>query len=130
VALAADRAVQLVDVETRAAVRVLSGHEARVTTLAFAPDGTRLLTGSDDKTAALWDVESGRLLTVYRGHAGAVNLVAYSPDGTRVATASPGEPFARVWPVNLVPAFEMRKPRELTAAERVRYELTPSPPKK
>jgi WD40 repeat protein len=129
-ALVADRAVQVVDVETRTAVRLLTGHEARVTALAYSPDGTRLLTGSEDKTAALWDVETGRLLTVYRGHAGAVNLLAYSPDGTRVATASGAEPLARVWPVDIVPAFEKRKPRELTAAERVRYELPATSPAK
>jgi WD40 repeat protein len=122
-AVAADRAVQVVDVHTRAPVHLLRGHEARVTALAFSPDGTRLLTGSEDKTAALWDVGSGRLLAVYRGHPGAVTLVAYSPDGQRVATASAAEPLARVWPVDLVPEFERRKPRDLTPAERVRYEL-------
>ena len=97
-----------------------------MTALAFSPDRTKLLTGSEDKTAALWDVESGRLVTVYRGHPATVNLVAFSPDGTRVATASPMETFARVWPVDLVPVFERRKPRELTGVERVRYELTPA----
>ena len=124
-AVVVDRAVHVVDVATRTEVTVLRGHEARVNAMATSPDGTRLLTGSEDKTAALWDLGAGRLLTVYRGHAGAVNLVAYSPDGTRVATASPVETFARVWPVDVVPAFEKRKPRELTAVERVRYELPP-----
>jgi WD40 repeat protein len=124
-AVTSGRTVQLIDVATRTGTHVLHGHEANVTALAFAPDGTRLLTGSEDKTAALWDVESGRLVTVYRGHPATVHLVAYSPDGTRVATASPMETFARVWPVDLVPEFERRKPRELTAAERVRYELPP-----
>jgi WD40 repeat protein len=122
-ALVGDRAVQVVDVPTRTGAQVLSGHEARVTALAFSPDGTRLLTGSADGTAALWDVAAGRLRTVYRGHPGGVDLVAYSPDGTRVATASPAEPLARVWPVDVVPGFEKLKPRELTAGERMRYEL-------
>jgi WD40 repeat protein len=128
-AVVSDRVVHVVDVATRTGVQVLHGHEARVTALAVSPDGARLLTGSDDKTAALWDLGAGRLLTVYRGHTGAVDLVAFSPDGTRVATASPAETFARVWPVDVVPGFEKRKPRELTPAERVRYELSAASPK-
>jgi WD40 repeat protein len=123
VAVVADRVVQIVDPATRSAIRELRGHEAPVTGLAFARDGSRLLTGSEDKTAALWDVEAGQLLAVYRGHGGPVNLLAYSPDGTRVATASDSELMARVWPLDVVPLFDQRKPRELTAGERVRYEL-------
>jgi WD40 repeat protein/serine/threonine protein kinase len=125
-AYVADRLVQVVDVSTRASLAVLRGHEARVTVLTFSPDGKRLLTGSEDKTAALWDVESGRLLTVYRGHPDAVRRVAYSPDGKRIATASGMEPLARVWPVDVLPEFENRKPRELTGSERIRYELPPA----
>ena len=90
--------------------------------LAFSSDGTRLLTGSDDRTAAVWEVGTGRIISVYKGHPGPVRLVAYSPDGKRVATAST-DPLTRVWPVELLPEFERRKPREMTAQERERYEL-------
>jgi WD40 repeat protein len=121
-AVASDRFVHVVDVATRAAVLVLRGHEAKVNALAFSPDGARLLTGSDDQSAALWEVGTGRILAVYKGHPGPVRLVAYSPDGARVTTAST-DPLARVWPVDLVPEFERRKPRELTAQERDKYEL-------
>ncbi|MDI1483038.1 CHAT domain-containing protein [Polyangium sp. y55x31] len=40
-------------------VAVLNGHEADVTTVAFSPDGHRLVTGSWDETARIWDL--GRL---------------------------------------------------------------------
>ncbi|HQE62699.1 MAG TPA: hypothetical protein PLV10_10535, partial [Candidatus Latescibacteria bacterium] len=30
--------------------------------MAFSPDGTKVLTGSDDKTAMLWDAETGMLI--------------------------------------------------------------------
>jgi WD40 repeat protein/serine/threonine protein kinase len=121
-AVPANRVVHVIDVASRAGVRVLRGHETRVGALAFSPDGSRLLTGSDDQSAALWDVETGRILAVYKGHPGPVRLVAYSPDGKRVATAST-DPLVRVWPVDLIPEFEGRKPRELTPEERVKYEL-------
>jgi WD40 repeat protein len=34
----------------------LEGHTNSVTAVAFSPDGTRLLTGSEDNTARLWDI--------------------------------------------------------------------------
>ena len=112
----------MLDVATRRGWQLLRGHEAEVNAVAFSPDGSRLLTGSDDHSAILWDVATGRILAVYKGHPGPVHLVAYSPDGARVATAST-DPLARVWPVDLLPEFEQRKPRELTPLERQRYEL-------
>ena len=121
-AVTANRLVVVLDVATRAQVQVLRGHEADVKAVAVSPDGSRLLTGSEDRSAILWDVATGRILAVYKGHPGPVSLVAYSPDGQRVATAST-DPLARVWPVDLLPEFERRKPRELTPAERDRYEL-------
>jgi WD40 repeat protein len=128
-AVVVDRVIQIVDPATRAAIRELRGHEEPVTALTFSPDGSRLLTGSEDKTAALWDVDAGQMLAVYRGHGGPVSLLAFSPDGTRVATASESEVMARVWPVDVVPLFERRKPRELTAGERVRFDLPAGPRK-
>jgi hypothetical protein len=38
---------------------VLRGHEGPVTSVAFAPDGTRVVTASDDGTARLWEAASG-----------------------------------------------------------------------
>ena len=58
-----------------------------VRSVAFSPDGTRLATASDDKTARVWDTATGtEQLRVT--HNGAVNVVAFSPDGTRLATAT------------------------------------------
>jgi WD40 repeat protein len=55
--------------------------------VAFSPDGTRIATASDDKTARVWDSASGRELARLT-HEDPVNGVAFSPDGTRIATAS------------------------------------------
>jgi WD40 repeat protein/tRNA A-37 threonylcarbamoyl transferase component Bud32 len=54
---------------------------------AFAPDGTRIVTGSDDKTARVWDARTGKQLAVCAAHASPVRVVRFSPDGARVASA-------------------------------------------
>jgi WD40 repeat protein len=37
----------------------LEGHDGCVNTLAFTPDGTRLISGSDDLKIKIWDWEAG-----------------------------------------------------------------------
>jgi len=72
--------------ELDGAMHVLTEHERWITCLAFSPDGTRLATGSDDKTARIWDTSTGESLAVLNGHEGLVSGLAFSPDGTRLAT--------------------------------------------
>jgi eukaryotic-like serine/threonine-protein kinase len=66
--------------------------------VAFSPDGTRVATGSRDKTAGIWDVATGNQVVALEGHLGNIGCVAFSPDGTRVATGSPDK-TARLWDV-------------------------------
>jgi WD40 repeat protein len=55
-AVAVGRVVQLWDVASGRLTACLTGHEGKVICLAFAPDGTRLASGSYDRTVRLWDV--------------------------------------------------------------------------
>ena len=74
----------------------LIGHTDRVRSVAYSPDGKRLVTASYDGTARIWDASSGRQLLVLQGHGGPVLSAAFSPDGRRIATGS-FDKTARIW---------------------------------
>jgi WD40 repeat protein/energy-coupling factor transporter ATP-binding protein EcfA2 len=65
-------------------------------TVAFSPDGARVITGYNDGVARVWDFANEGLLFNLIGHASLVFDVAYSPDGRLMATAS-GDGTAKVW---------------------------------
>ncbi|HEY7811682.1 MAG TPA: hypothetical protein VIC62_00500, partial [Nakamurella sp.] len=67
-------------------LHVLAGHTAQVESATFSPDGTRLITTSDDGSAIGWSVVTGRRLFTLTGHAGRLNSAAFSPDGRTVVT--------------------------------------------
>ena len=66
--------------------------------VAFAPDGRLLASGSWDKTVRLWDVQSGRLVRTLEGHTRSVESVAFPPDGRLLASGS-GDNTVRLWGV-------------------------------
>ena len=69
---------------------------ARSVGVAVTPDGARIVTGSDDKTARVWDAGTGAELLRLKGHTGTVWGVAVTPDGARIVTGS-DDKTARVW---------------------------------
>jgi len=78
---------------------VLEGHGNWVFSAAFSPDGTRIVTASDDYTARVWrEGEDGAWTSaVLEGHEeDSVFSAAFSPDGSRIVTASEDQ-TARVW---------------------------------
>jgi WD40 repeat protein len=65
-----------------------SGHRGAVTCAAFSPDGVRIVTASNDKTARIWDANTGAVLMELKGHGENVTSAAFRPDGAQVVTAS------------------------------------------
>jgi len=67
--------------------------------IACSPDGTKVLTGSCDKTAKLWDAATGDCIRTFTGHTRGVYSLAFSPDGTKVlAGGFSGK--TRLWDAN------------------------------
>jgi WD40 repeat protein/serine/threonine protein kinase len=86
----------------------LHGHQGPVTSVAFSPDGTRIVTGVGSNNAPfqakVWDAGTGMLLFDLKSRSGniqgfngiAATSVAFSPDSKRIVTAS-GDSMARIW---------------------------------
>jgi eukaryotic-like serine/threonine-protein kinase len=72
------------------------GHTHRVHAVAWSPDGSRLASGSRDKTVQVWEATTGKLLCSLVGHTDQVHAVAWSPDGRRLASAG-ADGTVRVW---------------------------------
>jgi len=74
---------------------ILTQHKGSILALALSRDGSRLVTGGQDKSAEVWDVKEKKLLKTFpltgdtkSGHNDQILGVAFSPDAKRVATAS------------------------------------------
>ncbi|KAG2338121.1 WD40 repeat-like protein [Suillus weaverae] len=85
----------MASVSTKAAVTksiltpsiTLRGHGKWISSISYFPDGQRMISGSDDKTARQWDLKAGKEIEEVRGVCeGMVYAVAVSRDGRWVVT--------------------------------------------
>jgi WD40 repeat protein/serine/threonine protein kinase len=82
----AEPPIRLWDARTGRAGHVLSGHVGMILSLAFIPDGSRLLSSASDFTVKLWDPGTGKELLSFRDHRDLTHEVAWSGDGRRLAS--------------------------------------------
>ena len=67
---------------------VVGGHDQRVESIAFSPDGERIVSGSFDSSLRLWNAHTLTPLISLRGHDGPVNGVSFSADSKRIYSVS------------------------------------------
>ena len=79
-------------------MQINGGHSHRITSVAFAPDGATLLTGSFDGTARLWDTATGVEIRCFKGHKGEILSVAFALSGATILTGS-DDGTARLWDI-------------------------------
>ena len=91
-----DSTALLWEASTGVCSRVLEGHEAGITSVAWTPYGSALATASKDHTARLWSATTGDVTHRLEPHGAAVWAVACSPDGGFIATGF-GDQSTRVW---------------------------------
>ncbi|MDM0002981.1 WD40 repeat domain-containing protein [Variovorax sp. J22P240] len=75
----------------------LVGHQGAVNSVAFSPDGTRVVSASDDRTLRLWNAATGGPIgEPLSADREGITCAAFSPDGTRIVSASYGGSL-RLW---------------------------------
>jgi Tol biopolymer transport system component len=90
-----DNDVHLGDVAKGKDAGICKGHTAGVWAVAFSPDGSQIVSGSDDKTMRLWEFKTVKEVRQFDHGKYRVRAVAFSPDGKQIAsgTAGDGESF-------------------------------------
>jgi WD40 repeat protein len=92
------REIRVWDVDSRAEVAVLRGHQDEVRDVAFSPDGRWLASVADqeDRAVRIWDLTRRELAHALEGHTAGGYAVAFNRDGTLLASGAT-DGTARLW---------------------------------
>ena len=80
-------------------LKILTGHTIHVNSVAFSPDGNKIVSGGWDGTIRLWNAHTGELLHTLKTHKYGrypVYSVAFSPDGNKIVSGS-SDNNIRLW---------------------------------
>lgn len=91
------------------------GHFDSMNALCYSPDGSKLVTASDDGKIKIWDVVSGFCLMTFQEHIGAVTDVKFAKRG-QVMFSSSLDGTIRAWDL-----IRFRNFRTFTASERIQF---------
>ncbi|KAI0548670.1 WD40-repeat-containing domain protein [Xylaria curta] len=65
-------------------------HGPNISSMAFSPDGQRLVsaTSGDDGSVCVWDISTGLTEHAFEGHSSPARVLAFSPDGSKLVSTS------------------------------------------
>jgi WD40 repeat protein/serine/threonine protein kinase/tetratricopeptide (TPR) repeat protein len=92
---AGDFSVNIWEVASRKTVLGPLRHSHDITSVAWAPDGQSLATGSTDETVKIWDTRTGREICTLRGQGDGVSSLAWGPDSLLASGGNNGS--LRIW---------------------------------
>jgi WD40 repeat protein/serine/threonine protein kinase len=95
IAAASGSVLRILDARSGEELRTMEG-DAKLSQVAYSPDGRQLLAVGADNAVRLWDTATTVPPMVLAGHDAAINAVMFSPDGSAVLTAS-NDGFAVLW---------------------------------
>ncbi|KAF5340657.1 hypothetical protein D9611_007285 [Ephemerocybe angulata] len=75
---------------------LLEGHSNWVMSVVFSWDGSKIISGSADKTVRVWNASTGKVQSVLTGHSGVCTSVAISSDGSWIVSGSEDQ-TVRIW---------------------------------
>lgn len=92
-----ERTITIQDAASGQILHTLTGHTDAITSLAWSPDGMKLVTTADDDTVRLWRTADGQLLhTIGQHYFENVRTVDWSSDG-RFLLGGLGDDRLRIW---------------------------------
>ena len=90
-----DGTVRVYESESGKQIQVPGQIDAKLS-VAFSPDGSRLVTVAYGNLPKTWNLKTGRELAAFPGHTDFISNAVFSPDSSRILTAS-DDGTARVW---------------------------------
>ncbi|KAJ3299413.1 snoRNA-binding rRNA-processing protein [Borealophlyctis nickersoniae] len=89
--------VQLFDLNSRAILRTLSGHDGAVHVTRFSPDQNQILSAGDDRTVRIWDVPTQTPAALFNEHEDYVRAGLVSSDNCNLVLSGSYDHTVKLW---------------------------------
>ncbi|PVG00496.1 YVTN repeat-like/Quino protein amine dehydrogenase [Serendipita vermifera] len=75
---------------------MMKGHMGSVCSIALSPDGSKIVSGSSDKTVRIWDSTTSEAVATLKGHLSSITSMDFSSDGLHIVSGSEDN-TASIW---------------------------------
>ena len=103
--------IRIWDAASGTLLRSIQTNAGMVSSLAWAPNGVRIVSGDNVGILKIWETGSGKLLETLRGNQGMITDLKWSPTDDRLASAD-GNGSVRIWNAAPSTAWRLYPPQE------------------